>query len=257
MRRKIKLKSKQRLRGIKLKKTDIIILLIILILICLFFVFKFIGNRITPVMMIIAETEAKKLATLIIGNSVSNELSETLDFENLFIISKDNEGNIQTMDYNSVIVNQTLNAAVERIHRNLRYIETGEIEKLDFASNSLSRYNQEDLKKGIFYEIPLGSLFKNAFLVNLGPKIPVKFSLLGDTLANLTTKVTGYGINNALIEITMHLTVRIRVIIPLSTKEIEMEQFVPFSFKIIQGTVPNYFFSGYNQNSPALVFPVE
>jgi len=38
-------------------------------------------------------------------------------------------------------------------------------------------------------------------LSNLGPKIPVKFDLVGEVIINIETKITNYGINNAMMEI--------------------------------------------------------
>jgi sporulation protein YunB len=103
----------------------------------------------------------------------------------------------------------------------------------------------------------MGAVFNNSFLNNLGPKIPIRFSLVGEIKANLKSTITNYGINNALIETVMHLTLNINVILPIATKEISVESNVPISMKIISGAVPEYYLNGYNQTSSILTLPVE
>ena len=47
----------------------------------------------------------------------------------------------------------------------------------------------------------------SSLLYNLGPKIPVKLSLVGDVVTGFSTDVTEYGINNALIKLMIDVKV--------------------------------------------------
>lgn len=256
MRRKVRLKKKV-FHSKKMKKANLILIIMILIIIAIISALKFINLKITPILTEYAEIEMKKLATIVIGKAVTNELSDDLNAESLFIINKNDNSSIETIDFNTVIVNKILIAATTSIQINLKYLETGQIEKLSIGEEFLSDYNLDSIKKGIFYEVPMGAVFNNSFLANLGPKIPIKFNLIGNILANLKSTITDYGINNALIETVMHLTLSIKIILPITASEITIESDVPISIKMISGEVPELYLNGYNQTSSILTLPVE
>jgi len=256
MRRKIKLRKKV-FHSKKMKKANLLLIITILIIISIIFVFKIINLKVTPILTNYAEIEMRKLATIVIGDAVTTELSKELDTESLFIINKNNDSNIETIDFNTVIVNKVLIAATTSIQINLKYLESGQIDKLTIGKDALSSYDEESLREGIVYSVPMGAVFNNSFLANLGPKIPIRFNLVGEIKANLKSTITDYGINSALIETVMHLTLNINVILPIAAKEISIESNVPISMKIISGEVPKYYLNGYNQTSSILTLPVE
>ena len=99
------------------------------------------------------------------------------------------------------------------------------------------------------YKIPFTVIFKNKFLNNIGPKVPIKVKLIGGIINNFETKVTNYGINNALIEVILKVQVVEQVILPFTSKKIEVELNVPVALKLIQGNVPNYYFNGTDSNT--------
>lgn len=256
MRRKIKLRKKV-FHSKKFKKANLLLIITISIIISIIFVFKVINLKITPILTNYAAIEMRKLATIVIGDAVTNELAKELDTESLFIINKNNDSNIETIDFNTVIVNKVLIAATISIQVNLKYLESGQIDKLTIGKDTLTSYDEESLREGVVYSVQMGAVFNNSFLANLGPKIPIRFSLVGEIKANLKSTITDYGINSALIETVMHLTLNINVILPIATKKISVESNVPISMKIISGEVPEYYLNGYNQTSSILTLPVE
>ena len=245
--RKMKLKR-------KLKISNIITLLIILLIVSTMIVFKIFNNKLKPLFLKIANSESKKLATLIINDSVDKQLTSNLTFDNLFNITKDNNGNITSIDLNSIIVNKVLTTTTNRTILNLKYIEEGKIELLELSESVKVGYNKDDLKKGIIYRIPTGIVFDNALLSNIGPKIPVKYRLIGCVTSNIKTKITNYGINNALIEVSVELTVELEVILPLMTDNIKVTSSIPIAIKLIQGNIPEYYGNGLNST---LSVPIE
>lgn len=256
MRRKIKLRKKV-FHSKKLKKANLLLIITILIIISIIFVFKVINLKITPILTNYAAIEIRKLATIVIGDAVTNELAKELDTESLFIINKNNDSNIETIDFNTINVNKVLIAAITSIQVNLKYLESGQIDKLTIGKDTLTSYDEKSLREGVVYSVPMGAVFNNSFLANLGPKIPIRFSLVGEIKANLKSTITDYGINSALIETVMHLTLNINVILPKATKKNSVEFNVPISMKIISGEVPEYYLNGYNQTSSILTLPVE
>ena len=120
----------------------------------------------------------------------------------------------------------------------LEDLENGNIEKIKNTALFSSR-----IKEGIIFEIPSGVVFNNIILANIGPKVPVKLNLTGDILTNISTKVTDYGINNAVVEVIVNVEVYEQVILPFTTTRITINTDIPIAIKLIQGEIPSYYFN--------------
>lgn len=238
-----------------IKKRNFILLLIISIIIGIIITFHLINKKVTPLFLSLAESETEKLATLIINDAVSKQLSEDLKTENLFEIVKDSEGNINSVDFNSNVVNQVLTTTTSSVELNLKYLEEGRVDLLTLPDSILVSYDKKDLEKGIIYRIPMGVVFNNALLSNLGPKVPVKLNLVGSITSNIDVKTTNYGINNALLQVNVNLKVTLEVILPFTKKKKTVENSVPIAIKLIQGRIPSYY-SG-DSTTPNFTLPIE
>ena len=230
-------------------KTVIIILLIIMVYLSL----KMISNKITPILLNYAENETRRIANIIVSKAVDEEILKVID-DNFFLITRENN-EIKSIDFDPVKLNKFLTKIIDKVQMNLKLLEVGDIDKLDLDNSGLVYYDKEKIKKGIFYEIPMGVVFNNTLLANLGPKIPVKFTLMGEVISNLETKITDYGINNALIETSINLKLTEKVLLPISSKSIDVEYNIPLSVKMLQGSIPEYYFNGLESKS--IVVPVE
>lgn len=244
-------------KNVRLKKTNIFVFVLFLIFLFIIITFNFINNKVTPVLMNYAEMELKKFSTLVINKAISKQLSDDMDITELFLITKDSTGEIKTIDFNPLIVNKLLTLITNTVQLNLKKIEEGNVEELNIPDSVTIDYDEAKLKKGIIFEIPSGIVFNNAMLSNIGPKIPVKLNLVGDIVSNVNTRVTNYGINNALIEVSINMSVTEQVILPFASKKITVENNIPVAIKLIQGRIPNYYFNGYDKISPYLAIPVE
>lgn len=222
----------------KHNKWNIIIFIIIFILLSIIFVFKYINEKIMPVFLEYAEYQASKIATYVISKAVDEEVSQNLDIEDLFFTSKDTSGNITSIDFNPITINKISNMIKANIFEYLEDLENGNIEKIKNTALFSSRINE-----GIIFEIPSGVVFNNIILANIGPKVPVKLNLTGDILTNISTKVTDYGINNAVVEVIVNVEVYEQVILPFTTKRITINTDIPIAIKLIQGEIPSYFFN--------------
>ena len=226
-----------------MKKMHIFTLLLIIILssfICSYKLLKYYSVKMSPVVFTYAESEVKKLTTLIINKSITKQMSAGLDVDNLLNITRNSNGDIQMISYNSITVTKLLNSVTNLVQLNIKSIEEGNVDLLELPDI----YDEEKMKHGIVYEIPLGAVTDNFLLANLGYKIPVKFTLVGSTTTNLDTKITEYGINNALLEIFITIDVTTQINIPFVSKEVNMTTQVPIAIKLIQGIIPEYYING-------------
>ena len=250
--KRIRLKKK-----LKTKKINILFLVIILIFIGIILIFNFVNKKISTVIMDYATLEAQKLSSIIINKAVSKHITEQIEPEDLFSVTQDSNGEIKSIDFNSSTVNKFLTETTNSIQINLRNIEKGDIDALEFSDSILIDYNKENLKKGIIYEISSGLIFNNSLLSNIGPRIPVKISLLGDATGSVSSEVKNYGINNALIEVYVELAINEQVILPFYEDVIKVESKIPVAMKIVTGSVPDYYANGLNSATPALTIPYE
>lgn len=225
-----------------MKKSNILIISFLFLFISVIISLHFISSRITPGLMEYAEIQAKKFVTLLINSAVTESIGEDLEANSLFLITKDSNGEIRSIDLDPIKVNRLLSNTTNSIQVNLQHIEKGEVDKLTLMDEALKDYDPNDLKKGVIGNIPTGVIFKNALLSNLGPKFPIRLKIMGDIITNIKTKVTNYGINNAVIEVSIQVDVTTQAILPFSSKVLNVSSDIPLTIKLMQGNVPSYYF---------------
>ena len=240
----------------KLKISQKLLIIFLSVIIVVSFSLKKISDIASPALLSTAELEARKLAGIVINACVQNNISQNMDESNLFLINKDTNNNITDINFNTSYVNQILYNVTKDIENNLKKIEAGNIGDLTIHEDALASYDLNKMKKGIIYEITTGALFNNAILANIGPKIPVKISLVGDIISSIKTDITNYGINNVLVEIKIKVSITEMVLLPITSDEIVIETEIPVAIKLIQGIVPDYYFNTSSNNSPSYTLPV-
>lgn len=233
----------------KKNNTLFLILLIITIVITLSFIFiNYYSKKTYPILKSYAESEVKKLTILIINKAVTKQLYN-MDVNELFKITYNSNGEIILIDFDTKKTSKILSNMTSLVELNMRAVEEGKIDMLELPENSLSDYNIDLLSKQIVCEIPFGLTTGSSLLANIGPKIPVKLSLVGDVSTNFSTEVKEYGINNALIKVLINITVNTKIILPIVTDELTINTSIPIGMKVIQGKIPNYYLNGFTTES--------
>ena len=227
--RRVKLHSKK-----KMNTLTFILLLILLFIISLIISFNHLGKNLSKKVEEYSTLEAKKIVSSLINESIETDVIDNLR-NSLFVKS----GN--TVDFDSYKINRLVVLINKNLKDNLNKLEKG---KIELDGITLLK-DKSKIKKGVVYEIPSGIIFNNALLANIGPKIPVKLHLLGDAIVSVDTKITDYGINNAIIEVFVKINVTEQMILPFSVKKVKVEQSIPIAIKLIEGNIPSYYSSGY------------
>lgn len=245
-------------RRYKIKKLNFLIGILILFFLIIFLIFGWLNKKVSPILLNYAEVETKKLSNLIINRAITKQVAKEIVVKELFDIVKNNDGEIQTIDFDPIIVNRVLSETTNLVQLYLKALEQGNIDLIEILEEDLVEYDREKLRKGIIYEIPVGVVFRNAFLSNLGPKIPVKLNLIGNVISNVNTKINQYGINNALLEVYIQIEVTEQVNLPLMSKKVTVAVDIPVALKVVQGKVPIYYQgSGIDKNSSILALPIQ
>ena len=184
-------------------------------------------------------SEVERIVVLIINDSVNDEL-ENIDVDNLFVVNK-NGSNVNSFNVNNKSLNKVQRRINRRIENSIRLVSSGKIRKVDKYFRTMSDIDYETIKGGIVYYITSGNMTGNIFMNNLGPKIPIKFSMSGGTISSIENNVKEYGINNAMIEIRINIKINMIINMPYISKKIVVKTNAPIGTKIIQGSIPDYY----------------
>ncbi len=252
MRRRMYLKKRKQL------KMHSKFFLLFLLVFCFVFLFvRLLGKNVTPILLETSELEIEKISSIVVNKSISSINMDELSFENLFETVTSSDGSIQTVDFNSVTVNKLLNSVTSYVLENLKKLENGTFDTSLFSSSYLTENQLKNLKRGVLQEIPIGLITKNPLFSNLGPKIPIRIHYTGDVLSNITTDIKSYGINNALLQVGIHLEVAVQILLPYLTEEKVISFDIPLSIKMIQGKIPTYYSGGISKDSSLFTLPID
>lgn len=199
------------------------------------------NKRAMPAIMNYANVQTKRIGIEILRNTGIIEVNELINEADLFKIIKNNNGEIESIDFNTGVINEALVIISKNVRKRLKEVEQGKNLPEEMYDNILDK----SMRKGIIYEVPAGVVFGNAFLSNVGPKIPVKIKYSGNVGLDVKTKVSEYGLNSALIEVYIYVEVTQRTILPFQSKDIKLTSEIPVVMKIVKGTIP-YYLSGTN-----------
>lgn len=240
---KMRLKS---LKKVKRRKKIVWFFIFLVIIIVISDIFR----KITNLLDNYAKFTTKQIVTIAINRAVDDEAFNKLKEMSMYNISKNSDGEILTIDYDSLLLNTFLNTVTNNLQSDLIAIENG-----NFSSLPL-RY-KTNIKNASF-TFPLGSIFSFPLFSEFGPKIPVRLDFVSAVMTNIKTTVKEYGINNALIEMSIFLRVEANIVLPYFLSNVTVENEIPVSYQVITGKVPSYYgASGIVKNSDIFSIPLE
>lgn len=206
-------------------------LIIVIILCIVIYLLKKINDIANPILLEFVTKDSYNIVNKIVNNSINKVIEDNFDVDELFLLSNDSYGKIVSIDFDSVMLNKIVSLVSLEIEKQIHNLGDND------------------------YKIPFTVIFNNSFLNNLGPKIPVKINLIGSVTNNFETKITNYGINNALIELYLELKLRVSVALPFISDEIIVSNVYPLALKLINGNIPEYYAG--NSTNPILSIPIK
>ncbi|MEG2457381.1 MAG: sporulation protein YunB [Bacilli bacterium] len=226
-----------------------IIFTLILVLLCCFIIFRVLGKTISPILINYAEAETRRLSSIIINNSIKDYTKyKTEDIINT-VFNSNNE--VVTVDFNTTYVNSILSSLVSDIQNKLKCLDEAKFSEAGILVSETS-FKTERNNVGVVYFIPLGVVFNNGILGNVGPKIPLKTNLMGNVIGSINVDMHEYGINNILVKLFINIELVNRVILPFSSKNVKLKNDVLLASKIIQGKIPSVYGGSYSTTSPLI-----
>lgn len=208
------------------------IFVIVVSLILSLVVIDYFAKKANEILLPMAESQTRKVVSMIINSACD----EAMIGDNLYVINKDSNDEIKMITYNSFEVTKLINEVTANVENMIRDIENG---KMNYYGD------YDDVDGGVIAEIPFGVIFGNSLLSNIGPKMKLRLNLLGDITSNIETEVKPYGINNAYVEMRIHLEVTARIVLPFISEKVVISNTIPLSMNIVQGSIPETYISSY------------
>lgn len=200
-------------------KRIIIYVFLFLIIIMFFFSINFIDNYYGERVETYIENKGILYTQKFIQDAISNEISNEIATNELYIFQKDENDNIKSVIINTNKINNILSIINESLEKDIQLL------------------NKEELY------IPLSIILGENIFSNVGPNLKLTLIPIGNYKCDVVSKVSEYGINNSLFEISIKVEMKIQSLVPLNKIESNVECNIPIVMQIIQGDVPRYYYN--------------
>lgn len=140
------------------------------------------------------------------------------------------------INYNDLITVTMLdNKEVSSIQTNINTVNNV---KSKIVSSITEKLNEKGNYK---YQIPLGTVLGNDYLIDRGPKIDFKISPIGFAACDIISRFTSAGINQTQHQILLKIQVNITTLIPLHNADTTITTDFVIAETVIVGKVPQYY----------------
>ena len=181
-------------------------------------------NNIVPTVMGSAVAEVRAMCTNTVNLAVTAVVGGGLEYEDLFSVVRDDEGNVEMVQANSPEINM--------IAREIANLAQANLDELGLRDIS----------------IPIGTFTGLALLMGLGPDVTISIMPIGSALCDFVSYFTSAGINQTLHKIYIDVHAVINIITPIDEPTITVKAEVLVAENLIVGDVPQFYFGGTVQN---------
>lgn len=203
---------------------------------------KFVSKRLID----IAHVKLNEFMDYFLSNKINYDLFKGDNLKDIIVINKNSDGEILYVSYDMDKSYKVLDLVTKELENNINDLENGNVGNTQNISGG---------KNGILLKFPM-FIGNNAIISNLGPKIYVPINFVGSILTNLKTKITDYGINNALVEIYVTVKLSTNIISPTSSKEMVIDYDALIASVVVNGRVPSVYGGIIQSKSSDLSIPI-
>ena len=199
-------------------KSKIQIIKLIIILIIVLAVIQMIIPHMEPVFEEMCNEKIKTLAILI-TNQQSTKVMNKYQYNELYTVERDTNGNIKIIRSNVVPINNLIS---------------------DLTENIQKKFEKIGKQKVI---IPLGNLSGLYFLSGSGPEISFVVSVTGTVDTEIKSEFIAQGINQTLHRVYVNFECHMKVITPLKNYKQEVNNKVILAEHVIVGNIPDGYYN--------------
>ncbi|MCT6925150.1 MULTISPECIES: sporulation protein YunB [Bacillales] len=241
----------------KYKKRGNLAFFVILTLIIVVILFLYwLNARLMPTYLQYAEVQTNKVASFVVNKAINARTSSVLDVNDIIENLPSGSSEMITTKFNTEIINRVRAETQALVKEYLQQAENGDLTHLPNLENVEYDVGKMEAGDGIVFFVPLGQAANLPLLGNLGPKIPIRFHIIGNVHSDVQSTIREFGINNAYVEVNIHLEVNVQIIVPFASKSSTVEQYIPVAIGLVQGSVPHIYTNGGEGVQPSLEVPV-
>lgn len=181
-------------------------------------------NNIVPTVMGSAIAEVRAMCTNSVNLAVTAVVGGGLEYDDLFSVVKNEDGDIEMVQANSPEINM--------IAREIANLAQANLDELGLKEIS----------------IPIGTFTGLALLMGLGPDVTISVMPIGSALCDFVSYFTSAGINQTLHKIYIDVHATINIVTPIDEPTITVKAEVLVAENLIVGNVPQFYFGGIVQN---------
>lgn len=218
--------------------------------------FYWINVQLTPTYLQYAEVQTNKIASMVISKAINTRIANVLDVNDIIEhVPSESASNMVTTKFNTEIINRVLSDTNSLVQSHLEQAEKGNLSNLPYLDDiEYDKQTMED-QGGVVFFVPMGQAANIPLIGNLGPKIPIRFHVIGNVQSTVEQSIDEFGINNAFVEVSIRIKVNVQIIVPLASRMSTVEQKIPVAMGLIQGQVPHIYTKGEG-NPPSVEVPM-
>ncbi|MDE5977645.1 MAG: sporulation protein YunB [Turicibacter sp.] len=210
----------------------------------------FVYHNIYALVLSYASKQTINIATLIIKEAIGNSELVSFAVEDVISFKENEEGYVSSVYINTPLLNRLLVSATQQVEEKLLLVESGDLSELGLDAIYGGPYEE-----GVLTSVPLTAALNLSLFHEYGPSFPVSAKLIGNAETDIETAVQPYGINNAMLEISLKVTVRLKVSLPFKSEESTITVKSPIVIKMVTGQTPEYYYIGNTTNSTTPLSP--
>lgn len=204
--RSYKKQRPKRKRAVKIIRC--IILLSIALVFLLYFSFK-------PVINASLKYQGQNIVTKQLTTTVLEVLeNQKIKYNDIFTVSKDNDGKITAITANSVYINRCVNELTYKLN---------------------SSFTEKD---GGSFKVPIGTLSGNELLMGRGFGVAMRILPVGYAEAELVSEISSAGINQICHKVFIKIKANYTTVIPLYNSDFSLSEDFLLSEAVIMGDIP-------------------
>ena len=184
-----------------------------------------------------------------LSNNINYDLLKDDVMKDIIVINKNKDGEILYVTYDMDQAYFALEVVTQELESAISELEHGE--------NNINLKNIISGKNGIALKMPMFINSKDIFFFFFGPSIYVPINFVGSVLTNIKTKITDYGINNALVEIYVTVVLDTNLISPVVEKSNKINYDVLVASTVVNGRVPEVYGGLIQSKSNSLTKQIE
>ncbi|MGM9966038.1 MULTISPECIES: sporulation protein YunB [unclassified Rummeliibacillus] len=224
---------------------------------CVLLFFYYINAQLMPTFMRYAEVETNKIASYVISKAITSRTSNVLDSNEVIesVGEGENQGLVDSK-LNTEVITRIMAETQTLVQSHLEEAEKGNLDHLPKYEDI--EYDEESMQRdgGIVFYVPIGLATGLPLLGNLGPKIPIRFHVIGNVQVNMEQEIQEFGINNAAVKYSVRTTVNVQIIVPFDSMSATVEQKIPVAITLLKGNVPYIYSSDASSTQPAIEVPL-